>query len=68
MNKNRILSYLLTIAIVLGMVPAITVSASVTYAGGTGTKADPYLISTAEQLKYMRDTVNAGDGKSSQPT
>lgn len=30
------------------------------FAAGTGAEADPYLISTAQQLKYLSDSVNDG--------
>lgn len=33
---------------------------SYSFAGGTGTEADPYLISTAEQLAYVATAVNQG--------
>ena len=33
------------------------------FAGGNGTSSDPYKIATAEQLMYMRNLVNSGDGK-----
>ena len=32
------------------------------FAGGTGTQSDPYKIATAEQLMYMRNLVNSGNG------
>ncbi len=31
------------------------------FAGGTGTEADPFLISTAHELAYFRDLVDAGN-------
>ena len=31
------------------------------FAGGTGTPSDPYLISTASQLAYLAKIVNAGE-------
>jgi hypothetical protein len=36
------------------------------YAGGDGTSASPYLISTAEQLAYFSNQVNAGNNYSGQ--
>lgn len=33
---------------------------SALFAGGSGTEADPFLISSADQLKAFRDSVNAG--------
>ena len=35
-------------------------SAANAFAGGSGTVADPYLISTAQQMAYFRDQVDAG--------
>lgn len=36
-------------------------SVASSYAGGIGTSADPYLISTAEQLTYLSSCVNSGN-------
>ena len=72
--KKRILSMLLAIVMVVGLVPGFTFTASAegttdtwdgtsvatAYAGGTGTEADPYQITTAAQLIYLRNQVNDG--------
>lgn len=53
--------WLLVIAIIAGTVPGLSgsimnrASAAADFAGGTGTKADPYQIATAEQLDRIRD-------------
>ena len=38
-------------------------SGATAFAGGTGTKSDPYLISNGAELKYLADQVNANNGK-----
>ncbi len=38
----------------------LTADAAVSFNGGSGTRNDPYLIATAEQLGYFRDLVNSG--------
>ena len=52
MKKNTFL--LLIMLFVL-----VTVKAEVTLLSGTGVSNDPYLIGTADDLKFMRDQVNA---------
>ncbi len=37
-------------------------SAATSFAGGTGTESDPYLISTGEQLAYLSQQVNKASG------
>ena len=62
---KKIISLLVSLTLVLSIVP-MTVMAedeTVTYAGGSGTSSSPWQIATAAQLKLMRDTVNADDGK-----
>lgn len=61
---KKVISLLITLAMLIACLP-VTVMAETTdsFAGGTGTQSDPYKIATAAQLKYMRDTVNSGDGK-----
>lgn len=61
MKKYRILSLLLTLVMVIGLFTGLTVSADAySFAGGSGTRNDPYLIATAEQLGSFRDLVNSG--------
>lgn len=50
----------LVMAVTLTLALAIPVGAA-GYAGGSGTRNDPYLIGTAEQLKNFRDQVNSGN-------
>ena len=72
--KKRILSMLLAIVMVVGLIPSFTLTASAVdadtwdgtsvataFAGGTGTEADPYQITTAAQLIYLRNQVNGGN-------
>ncbi len=60
--KKRTLSLLMTLVIMLSLVSGLTLPASAVtgFNGGSGTRNDPYLIATAEQLGYFRDLVNAG--------
>lgn len=60
--KKRITSMFLVLLMVLSLMPA-TVQASPA-SGGSGTKADPYLIATAQDLVEFRDEVNASTNKS----
>ena len=60
--KKRITSMFLVLLMVLSLMPA-TVQASPA-SGGSGTKADPYLIATAQDLIEFRDEVNALTKKS----
>ncbi|MGN0106816.1 MAG: hypothetical protein ACI4A5_03855, partial [Hominilimicola sp.] len=57
----RWLSWLLTLSMVMSLfvVPQISASAS-TFSGGSGTSSDPYLISTADDLKQLATDVNGG--------
>lgn len=68
--KHRILAMALALALCLGLVtlPAAAAegwdgTAATSYAGGSGTRDDPYLISTPGQLALFRDQVN-GDNSS----
>ena len=38
----------------------VPIEAATAFASGSGTKADPYIISNAGELKYFRDQVNSG--------
>lgn len=63
--KKRILSLTLTLGLLLSLlvIPAGAAwsgSSADSYDGGTGTRTDPYLISTPEQLALFRDQVNSG--------
>ena len=60
--KKRITSMFLVLLMVLSLMPA-TVQASPA-SSGSGTKADPYLIATAQDLIEFRDEVNALTKKS----
>ena len=60
--KKRITSMFLVLLMVLSLMPA-TVQASPA-SSGSGTKADPYLIATAQDLVDFRDEVNASTKKS----
>ena len=60
--KKRITSMFLVLLMVLSLIPA-TVQASPA-SSGSGTKADPYLIATAQDLVDFRDEVNASTKKS----
>ena len=63
-TKKRLLSIMLTLAMVLGMMPGMSLTAfadgTPAYSGGTGTEADPYLISTADDWKALATAVNGG--------
>ena len=68
--KKRILSMLLAIVMVVGLVPGFTITASAaesysyptskptTTWTGSGTEADPYVITTAQQLADFAWFVN----------
>lgn len=63
--KKRILSLTLTLGLLLSLLvlpagAAWSGSSADSYDGGTGTRTDPYLISTPEQLALFRDQVNSG--------
>ena len=60
--KKRITSMFLVLLMVLSLMPA-TVQASPA-SSGSGTKDDPYLIATAQDLVDFRDEVNASTKKS----
>ncbi len=55
---KKIISTLLSLALVIGMCPAMIANAEVTLSG-TGVENDPYIIATAEDLKLARDLINA---------
>ena len=55
--KKRLLSLALAFVMVVGLLPA-TARAAETGPQGSGTADEPYLIGTAEELKWFRDLVN----------
>lgn len=55
--KKRALSLLMAFVMVLSLLPA-TARAAETGPQGSGTADEPYLIGTAEELKWFRDLVN----------
>ncbi len=56
--RRRFLSILLTFVLALTFVPMAVLAAPAT---GDGSEENPYIISTADELKAFRDEVNAGD-------
>ena len=62
--KKRLLSILLTVCMVLTLLPGFTLPAMAAADGsgitGNGTPANPYIITTADQLAYVAQQVNAG--------
>lgn len=73
--KQKILTLVLSLCVVAACLPVVasaetapqglwTDYAAAAFAGGTGTKADPYQIATAEQLALLAKDVNSGvDGE-----
>lgn len=62
---KRLLSLFMSVAVVFGcMIFSITAETANTaaYAGGDGSKATPFEISTADQLVYFAQQINAGIG------
>lgn len=61
-TRTKVLSLLLSLVMVLSLVPSLglTAYADATYSGGTGTEADPYLISTVDDWKALAAAVNSG--------
>ncbi|MCH5352125.1 MAG: hypothetical protein J1E06_01435, partial [Acutalibacter sp.] len=59
--KRKRTSIILILALCLSLLPSVTLSASAAdYSGGSGTESDPYLISSAANLKALADAVNGG--------
>ena len=58
MIMKKFITTLLSLALVIGMCPAMIANAEVTLSG-TGVENDPYIIATAEDLKLARDLINA---------
>lgn len=55
---KKFITTLLSLALVIGMCPAMVANAEVTLSG-TGVENDPYIIATAEDLRLARDLINA---------
>ena len=58
--KKRALSLLMALVMVVGLLPA-TVRAADSTLSGKGTFAEPYQLSSADDLKAFRDLVNGGE-------
>ena len=63
--KNRIGSLLLILALCFTLLPTAALAEDATampkYNGGSGTKDDPWLISSAADLQLLANTINDGD-------
>lgn len=69
-TRKKLLSLLLSFGLILGMIPMTAFAenaaetwldfAATDFAGGSGTKDDPYQIATAEQLAKLAKEVNSG--------
>ena len=68
--KKKILSLLVTMGLAASLVPVSVFADGIevwdgsiakAFAGGTGTKDDPYEIATGAQLAYLGESVNAGE-------
>ena len=58
---KKIITFALVLALCAGMISAFALTSSAdTYASGTGTEADPYIISTEAQLRALAEAVNGG--------
>ncbi|MBQ6947909.1 MAG: hypothetical protein IJN42_07665, partial [Clostridia bacterium] len=58
--KKRIVSFILVLVMVIGLMPTVVLAASTTrFAGGSGTKNDPYLISNKTHLDNVRNYLSA---------
>ena len=59
--KKRILAWVLALVMIVGLLPTVAFAADLS---GSGTKDDPYLIATADDLATFRDLVNKTAKKS----
>ena len=59
MIMKKIISTLLSLALVIGMCPAMIANAAIDGIEGAGTSESPYLIADADDLKAARDAINA---------
>lgn len=57
---KKLTSILVALMMLATMFTSVPVSASTEFAGGTGTKADPFLISDKAQLTLVNELVNSG--------
>ena len=57
---KKITSWLLTVVMIATLFTAVPVSAETAtgFAGGTGTKDDPFIISNVAELNYLNEVVN----------
>lgn len=58
MKNKRILSWLLAVVMVLSLLPATALAADFP-GSGSGTEADPYVVTTAEELNAVRNDLSA---------
>ena len=60
---KRMASFMTAAVMAISIIPSISFSAFAAddFSGGSGTSADPYIISTAADLKLLADKVNAGE-------
>ena len=63
--KKRIASLLLILALCFTLLPTAALAAdgsiATAFAGGTGTKSDPYQIANGAELAYLASSVNGGE-------
>ena len=57
--KNRILSLIVAVIMILGMLPGFVFAANTDFAGGDGTAQNPYLISTKAHLDNVRNYLDS---------
>lgn len=56
---KKFITSLLSLALVIGMCPAMIANAEATLSGSGTSAEDPYIIATADDLKLARDLINA---------
>ena len=56
---KKTVSFLLACSVVLSMMAMCAFSSSAAFSGGSGTKKDPYLVKTADDLYNMRNDLSA---------
>ena len=56
--KQRFISFILVVVMAMGILPLSAVNGA-EFAGGDGTKENPYCVSTAEQLNAVRNNLDA---------
>ena len=73
MRKTRLICTILAIVMVVSIMPmgmisitAATITPATSFAGGSGTQSNPYIIKTAAQLAYFAKQVNSGNTYSGQ--